>query len=112
MRIVGGMELTSPDEVATAPLTALGLAGGFVLARESGIRSLGGVLLATAGVLAGRSWWARGGLVPTAALSALYVGGFIGSHPLAKRIGAWPSVALVTGANMAAAHLISDSRAD
>lgn len=98
-------------DVNTAAVTALGLVGGWLSARESGIRPLGGVLLGAAGVFAGRTWLRRDGAATTALLSALYVGGFGASHPLAKRIGAWPSVLAVTAAASGAAWALSDRRA-
>lgn len=94
--------------MSTAPVVAAGLLGGFITARESGIRPLGGVVLGAAGVLAGRTWLARGGPVTTAALSAIYLGGFGASHPLAKKIGAWPSVLTVTALAAGAAYVASD----
>jgi hypothetical protein len=96
--------------VHTAPLTALGLIGGYLTARESGIRPLGGVLLGAAGIYAGRTWWAKRGPGVTAALSAVYVLGFGLSHPLAKRIGAWPAVLTVTAASAGASWVLVDSR--
>lgn len=81
----------------SVPAVAVGLIGGYATARYSGRRELGGLVLATAGVLAGRSWLRRGPAV-TAGLSALYLGAFGASHPLAKKIGAWPSVLAVTAA--------------
>ncbi|WP_170143939.1 hypothetical protein [Calidifontibacter indicus] len=105
-----GMSLLPATEVNTAPVVALGLVGGFLVARESGIRPLGGVLLAGCGALAGRTWLAKGGPVTAGALSALYLGGFGGSHPLAKKIGAWPSVAAVTALAAGAAYVASDRR--
>ena len=53
--------------------------------------------------------WNRGPLV-TAGLSALYIGAFGASHPLAKKIGAWPSVLTVTALTSGAAHLLSDRK--
>ena len=104
------MSLLPATEVNTAPVVALGLVGGFLVARESGIRPLGGVLLAGCGALAGRTWLAKGGPVTAGALSALYLGGFGGSHPLAKEIGAWPSVAAVPALAAGAAYVASDRR--
>lgn len=95
-------------EVSTARVTALGLIGGWLSARESGIRPLGGVVLGLAGVWAGRTWYARHGAARTAALIALYLAAFGGSHPLAKKIGAWPSVLAVTAVASGAAFLASD----
>jgi hypothetical protein len=102
--------LTPAVQVRTAPLVALGLLGGYAVARETGIRPLGGVVLAAAGAYAGRTWLARRGPAVTVALSALYVLGFGASHPLAKRIGAWPSVLAVTAASSAASWALVDRR--
>jgi hypothetical protein len=104
------MKLRPAATVHTAPLTALGLIGGYLTARESGIRPLGGVLLGAAGVYAGRTWLAKRGPGVTAVLSAVYVLGFGLSHPLAKKIGAWPSVLAVTAASTGASWLLVDSR--
>lgn len=89
-------------------MVAAGLIGGWQIARATGVRPIGGVVLAAAGVLAGRSWLARKGPATTAALSAGYLAAFGLSHPLAKRIGAWPSVLVVTSAITAAAHYLGD----
>jgi hypothetical protein len=102
------MPLTPAASVSTAPVVALGLVGGYLTARETGIRPLGGVLLGAAGVFAGRTWLAKRGPGVTAALSALYVLGFGASHPLAKKIGAWPSVLVVTTAAAGASWALVD----
>ncbi|CAB0559881.1 hypothetical protein CIP107534_01059 [Corynebacterium diphtheriae] len=104
-----GFELKPADKVSTAPVVATGLIGGWLTARETGIRPLGGVVLAAAGIWAGRSWWARGGAARTALLTTSYLAAFGVSHPLAKKIGAWPSVVSVTVATAAAAYLINDA---
>lgn len=96
--------------MTTAPIAALGLVGGFVAARETGIRPLGGVVLGLAGVYAGRSWMAKAGGAATAGLAAVYLGGFGASHPLAKRIGAWPAVLTVAAASAAASWVVADRR--
>ena len=100
------MKLKKATDVQTAPVIATGLIGGWLTARETGIRPLGGVVLAAAGIYAARTWYARKGIPATAALLATYIGAFGASHPLAKKIGAWPSVlamtAVATGATAAA----------
>lgn len=103
--------LKSAADVRTAPVAALGLLGGYLTARETGIRPLGGVVLGAAGLYAGRTWWVRNGAGTTAALAGLYVLGFGASHPLAKKIGAWPSVLAVTAATAGAAWALSDRQA-
>ena len=82
---------------SSVPVVAAGLIGGYAAPRYSGRRELGGVVLAVSGVAAGRSWSTRGPAV-TGGLAAVYLGAFGASHPLAKKIGAWPSVLAVTGA--------------
>jgi len=104
-----GMSLKPAQQVSTAPVVAAGLIGGWLTARESGIRPLGGVVLAAAGIWAGRTWLARRGPATTAVLGATYVLGFGLSHPLAKKIGAWPAVLTVTGAAAGAAAVLSDA---
>ncbi len=97
------MKLKKATDVQTAPLIAVGLIGGWVTARETGIRPLGGVILAAAGGYAARTWAARNGAAATAGLVATYVGAFGASHPLAKKIGPWPSVLAVTAVSAGAA---------
>lgn len=104
------MTLRAPQDVSTAPIAALGLIGGFVTARESGIRPLGGAVLAVAGLYAGRSWVAKAGGPRAAALAAVYLGGFGLSHPLAKKVGAWPAVLGVAALSSGASHLVADRR--
>ena len=97
------MNLKKATDVQTAPVIATGLIGGWLTARETGIRPLGGVVLAAAGIYAARTWYARKGAPATAALLATYLGAFGASHPLAKKIGAWPSVLAVTAVSAGAA---------
>ncbi|MET0323630.1 MAG: hypothetical protein ABW122_05180 [Ilumatobacteraceae bacterium] len=97
-------------KLPTAPVVAAGLVGGYLVARETKIRPLGGAVLATAGVLAGRQWLRSVGPAGTAALAAVYVGGFGLSHPLAKRIGAWPAVLGAAGVSATAALVLADRR--
>ncbi|NUL47626.1 hypothetical protein F7P69_20825 [Cellulosimicrobium funkei] len=98
----------SAESVRTAPVVVLGLVGGYLTGRETGNRPLAGVLLAAAGAYAGRTWAAKGGAATTVALSALYLGGFGASHPLAKRIGPWPAVLTVTAASALASWALVD----
>lgn len=95
----------------TAAITAGSLIGGWQLARRTGIRPLGGAVLAAGGVVAGREWARRTSPAVTGALVATYVGAFGLSHPLAKRIGPWPSVLAVAAVTAAASYVLSDRRA-
>lgn len=100
--------LPAADSVNTAPVVIAGLIGGFAAARVTKVRALGGVVLGAAGIYAGRTWAAKRGAGTTAALSAVYLLGFGLSHPLAKKIGAWPAVLTVTGVASGAAWALAD----
>jgi hypothetical protein len=89
-------------------VVAAGLVGGFAIARYSGRRELGGLFYAACGVWSARQWSRAGGPGMTAGLGLTYVGAFGLSHPLAKRIGAWPSVGLVTAVAAGAAAALAD----
>lgn len=94
----------------TAPVVAASLVGGYVVARETKVRALGGAVLAAGGVVAGREWARHAGPAATAALVGVYLGGFGASHPLAKKIGPWPAVLTAAGTSAAASWLLSDRR--
>ena len=64
--------------------------------------------MAAGGVLAARDWAGRTSPAVTAALAATYVGAFGLSHPLAKRIGSWPSVLVVSALTAAASYAAAD----
>lgn len=102
------MKFRSAEDVNSALVAASGILGGYITARESGIRSLGTVPLVAGAVWAGRTWLAKGGPLTAGALGALYLGAFGVSHPLAKKIGTWPSVFAVTGAVALASYLAVD----
>lgn len=102
------VKLRDAETVHTAPVVGLGLIGGWLTARESGIRPLGGVVLGLCGALAFRTWLEKGGIIRAGGLLAGYLAAFGLSHPLAKKIGPWPAVLSVTAASAAAAHIVSD----
>jgi hypothetical protein len=95
--------------IPTAPVVAGSLIGGYLVARETGIRPLGGVVLAAGGAFA-TNQWRRCGPVTTAVLLTTYLGGFGASHPLAKKIGAWPAVLSVAAVSGAASYVLADRR--
>jgi hypothetical protein len=92
----------------TAPIAAGSLVVGYVVARETGVRPLGGAVLATAGAWCTRTWARRAGPGTATALLGIYTAGFAGSHPLAKRIGAWPAVLTVAAVSGAASWALAD----
>jgi hypothetical protein len=94
----------------TAPVVATGLVGGFAIARRSGRRELGGLFLAGCGIWSARQWARKGGPGLAIPLGLTYAAAFGASHPLAKRIGAWPAVLTVTAIASGAAAALADRR--
>ena len=84
------------SRLASTALAVTGLAGGYAAGRATGQRPLAAVVLGAAGVGSFLMWKKDAGTGKAAALAAAYVGGFGASHPLAKKIGAWPAVNTVT----------------
>ncbi|RPA64955.1 hypothetical protein EF294_07235 [Gordonia oryzae] len=76
---------------------AVGLVGGFGAFRATGRRELGGVVVTSAGAYCTREWLRRGPAVAGGLLGS-YISAFTISHPLAKKIGAWPAVFAATTA--------------
>lgn len=103
------LKLKDAHKVSTSTVVAAGLIGGWLTARESGIRPLGTIPLVAAGALAGRTWNAKKGPAVTAGLLATYVGAFGLSHPLAKKAGAWPAVIIATAGAAASAYVVADA---
>lgn len=99
----------TPSE-PTAPLVVAGMLGGYVTGRLTKVRPLAGVVLGAAGIAAGMRWHRNSGPGTTALLSAIYIGAFGASHPLAKKIGAWPSVLVSTAAAAGAAWVLNDTK--
>lgn len=94
----------------TAVVAAGSLIGGYLVARETKIRPLGAVVLVAGGSWCANQWIRRAGPAGAAALTGIYLGGFGASHPLAKRIGAWPSVLTVAGVSATSSWLVADRR--
>lgn len=91
------MSALLPTAFATA-----GLLGGYQTARATKNRQLGGAVLAAAGAAAFMGWKKSAGTGTAIALTATYIAAFGGSHPLAKKMGAWPAVYTVTAATAVA----------
>jgi hypothetical protein len=94
--------------IPTAPAVAGGLIGGFAAARYTGRREFGGVVLAGAGAWCANSWLRSSGPGVMGVLLGTYLAAFGGSHPLAKKIGAWPSVLAVSAVASGAAYALAD----
>ncbi|WP_345648912.1 hypothetical protein [Streptomyces tremellae] len=96
-----------PGAAPAAAAAAGGLVGGFAVARWTKKRQLGGVALLAGGTAAAWQWQRASGTAATAGLSAAYLAAFAGSHLLAKKIGAWPSVFTVAGGVAVASYAVT-----
>ena len=94
----------------TPLITSAGLIGGFKTARDTGNRQLGGAVLAAAGATAFALWKRDAGTGTAVALTTTYLAAFGLSHPLAKKLGAWPAVYTVTGATALASLVFGRRR--
>jgi len=96
--------------IPSSLVAASGLVGGYGTARATKRRELGGVVLLAAGAVAATQWKRAAGPATAVALTGLYVAAFAGSHPLARRLGAWPSVAAVSSTVALASWAAVDRR--
>lgn len=79
----------------TWPIAAGALLLGFAVAELTGVRALGGLVLALGGIACGLRWRLLLRLGRALALVALFLLAFVVAHPLGKAIGSWPAVVLV-----------------
>lgn len=94
----------------TSLVAAGSLAAGFAVAQATGVRPLGGVLLLVGGGWCGYQWWRTAGPGPALVAGGTYAAAFVGSHPLAKSIGAWPSVAVVAATTAVVSYAVTAPR--
>lgn len=94
--------------VPTAAVAAGSLIGGYLVARETGVRPLGGAVLVAGGAWCTREWLRSRGPVVAGSLLVVCVVAFGVSHPLAKKVGAWPAVLGVSACAAAAVWTLAD----
>ena len=94
----------------SAVLVAIGLAVGFGVAQGTGVRALGGAILALGGLAAAWLWVQRRGWAVALGLGGLYVAAFVLAHVLALGAGfpAWLAVSLVTLASAGVTFAVAD----
>ena len=104
--------MTVVDRLAAYPMTWPVASGslivGFGVAQATGVRPLGGIVLAL-----GAGWcalrWRRGvGTARAVALVIVYLAAFVASHLIADTVGTWGAVVLVSALVGVAALLVAD----
>ncbi|GAA3699617.1 hypothetical protein GCM10022377_10800 [Zhihengliuella alba] len=98
------------SRIVSTGLAKAGLLLGYKVARDTGNRQAGGTVLAACGAAAFTVWRNDAGTARATLLTAVYVASFGLSHPLAKRIGAWPAVFTVTGVTALASLVLGGPR--
>jgi hypothetical protein len=93
---------------ATWPVASGSLLLGFAVAQATGVRPLGGVVLALGAGWCGLRWRRGVGAARTAALVGVYVAVFVLSHVIADAVGTWPAVVLAAAVAGLAALLVAD----
>ncbi|MFD1720743.1 hypothetical protein [Amnibacterium endophyticum] len=89
-------------------LTSAGLLGGYGVARATGARWAGGVVLGAVGAAVATVVGREAGAWRAVAVTGTYLVAFGASHPLAKRLGAWQSVGAVAAATAIPAALLAE----
>jgi hypothetical protein len=92
----------------TSVVAAAGLTGGYAAARHAGRSDLATVVFTAAGVWCARSWLRSSGRGVAGLLLGVYLVAFWVSHPLARRIGAWPAVLAMSGAAAGVTAALAD----
>lgn len=96
--------------VPTSLLAALGLIAGFGTATSTGSRPVGGAVMALFGLTCIYFWVRRDGGRTAVRLTLVGLAAFVCSHILARAIGAWPSVLLVSAVTAWCCWRWSDSK--
>ncbi|MGI8730872.1 MAG: hypothetical protein ACR2LK_12950 [Solirubrobacteraceae bacterium] len=92
----------------TWPVASGSLVLGFGVAQATGVRPLGGVVLALGAGWCALRWRRSVGIARTVGLLGLYLGGFVASHLIADTVGTWAAVFLVAALVGMAALLVAD----
>lgn len=99
------------DRVPTSLLAPTGLIAGFGAAVASGSRPLGGLVMAAFGLTCIYFWVRRDGAMTAVRLTLVGLAAFVMSHVIARALGAWPSVLLVSALTAWACWKWSDASA-
>jgi hypothetical protein len=92
----------------TWPVASGSLVAGFAAAQATGVRPLGGVVLAAGAGWCAVRWRRTVGIARTAGLVGLYIACFVASHLIAGTVGTWPAVLIVAAIAGAAAYYVAD----
>lgn len=95
----------------TWPVASASLVVGFAVAQVTGVRPLGGIVLALGAGWCALHWRRRVGIGRAAGLVGVYLAMFVLSHVIAGAVGTWPAVLLVAAVTGVAVLLVADGPA-
>ena len=93
---------------ATWPVASGSLVVGFAVAQATGVRPLGGIVLALGAGWCALHWRRSVGTARTVGLVGLYLAMFVLSHVIAGTVGTWPAVFLVAAITGLAVLVVAD----
>ncbi|QGK69459.1 hypothetical protein GIY23_07940 [Allosaccharopolyspora coralli] len=92
-------------------ITGAGLIGGFAVTRVFRHQHLSGLVAGSVGLAATESARRRAGNAAAVVVGGSYGLALFVSHPLARKLGAWPSVCTVAAAAAVTAYTVADRTA-
>lgn len=98
------------SRLASTTVAVCGLTGGYATGRITKKRPLAAVVLALAGAGAFAIWKKDAGTARASILLTTYLSAFGASHPLSKKIGAWPAVNSVAAVVAGLSLIFGDSK--
>jgi hypothetical protein len=104
--------VTAVDRLAAIPMTWPVASGslivGFGVAQATGVRPLGGIVLALGAGWCALRWRRSVGTARAVALVVVYLAAFVASHLIADTVGTWGAVFLVSALVGIAVALVAD----
>lgn len=92
----------------TWPVASGSLVAGFAVAQATGVRPLGGVVLAAGAGWCAVRWRRTVGMARTVGLVGVYLACFVASHLIADTVGTWGAVFLVAAIMGLATFIVAD----
>jgi hypothetical protein len=92
----------------TWPVASGSLIVGFGVAQATGVRPLGGIVLALGAGWCALRWRRTVGTARAVALVVVYLAAFVASHLIAETVGTWGAVVLVSAFVGIAVALVAD----
>ena len=98
------------SRLPTWPVAAGSLLLGFAVAQGTGVRPLGGIVLALGAAWCAVQWRARAGTFAALALVVLFLSAFAASHAITDTLGTWGAVLFVSAVVGAVTWAVADAR--